>query len=142
MVTKEIKTEKKKPEPYTETVGRRKNAIARVRLTPAEKASLVVNEKDGAAYFSTEASRATAREALKAAQYPGLFAISAHVSGGGIHAQATALRHGITRALVKIDPELRKKLKKLGFIKRDPRAKERKKFGLKKARRAAQWSKR
>jgi len=142
MATKETKAVKKTNERYTETVGRRKSAVARVRLTPAEKNSFFVNKKELQKYFSTEVMRTTAREALIAANHPGTFAVTAEVRGGGMNAQATAVRHGVTRALVTIDPELRKKLKKMGFIKRDPRAKERKKFGLKKARRAAQWSKR
>ncbi len=142
MPAKEAKTNKKTDQRYTQTVGRRKSAVARVRLTPAEKNSFFVNKKELQNYFATQALRTTAREALIAANHPGTFAVTAEVRGGGINAQATAVRHGLTRALVTIDPELRKKLKKMGFIKRDPRAKERKKFGLKKARRAAQWSKR
>jgi small subunit ribosomal protein S9 len=70
------------------------------------------------------------------------FKVTAHINGGGIHSQAEALRHAISRSLLEYDAELRKKLKKLGFLKRDPRAKERRKFGLKKARKAPQWSKR
>ena len=72
----------------------------------------------------------------------GAYSVSAHISGGGIHSQAEALRHGISRALLKIDSENRKLLKGLGFLKRDPRMKERRKFGLKKARKAPQWAKR
>lgn len=142
MVTKEAKTAKKTEERYTETVGRRKSAVARVRLTPADRNSFFVNKKELQNYFPTQVLRGRAREALAAGKPQAMFAVTAEVRGGGIHAQATAVRHGVTRALIALDPELRKKLKKMGFVKRDPRAKERKKFGLKKARRAGQWSKR
>lgn len=127
---------------YIGTVGRRKTAIARVRLTPAVKSSCTVNGKDVDAYFPTNELRATAIEAITSAKLPIKFKITAKITGGGSNAQAEALRHGIARALVIHDVELRKKIKKSGFLKRDPRAKERRKFGLKKARKAPQWSKR
>ena len=127
---------------YIEAVGRRKTSIARVRATPSTKSSFVIN--DGMSiddYFKTEAQRLIVVEAFKSA--PGThFAITAVVSGGGVNSQAEALRHGIARILIEVNPELRKDLKKEGFLKRDPRAKERRKFGLKKARKAPQWSKR
>ncbi len=135
-----IKTEKKE-EKYTEAVGRRKTAIARVRLTPAAKSSFKINNRDLASYFPTEELRKIAEEAISKVK-AGNFSVSAHIKGGGIHSQAEALRHGITRALVKFDESLKAKLKPAGFLKRDPRAKERRKFGLKKARKAPQWSKR
>ena len=81
-------------------------------------------------------------ESFSKSKVPAKFKVSAKITGGGIHAQAEAMRHGISRALVLFDEELRKKLKKAGFLKRDPRVKERRKFGLKKARKAPQWSKR
>jgi len=93
-------------------------------------------------YFPTDELRAIIRDALSKSKLPIKFSVSALVKGGGIHAQAEALRHGVTRAIVSYDEELRSKLKKLGFLKRDPRMKERKKFGLKKARKSPQWSKR
>lgn len=128
---------------YFEAVGRRKTAIARVRLYEAGKSSFLINEtKDIATYFPTEKLQIIARDALTKSKVPGKFKITAHIHGGGINAQAEALRHGIARALTDYDQELRKKLKQLGFLKRDPRAKERRKFGLKKARKAPQWSKR
>ena len=127
---------------YIGTVGRRKTAIARVRLTVAPKSSCVVNGKDVDAYFPTYELRATAIEAITTTKLPVKFKITAKIIGGGINGQAEALRHGIARALIIHDIELRKKVKAAGFLKRDPRAKERRKFGLKKARKAPQWSKR
>lgn len=127
---------------YIGTVGRRKTAIARVRLTPAAKSSCTVNDKDVDTYFPTAELRATAIEAITTTKLPVKFKITAKITGGGINGQAEALRHGIARALIIHDIELRKKVKAAGFLKRDPRAKERRKFGLKKARKAPQWSKR
>lgn len=127
---------------YTEAVGRRKTAVARVRLFESSKNDFVINEKGLDSYFPTSELQTRVKEALVTSEIPSKFKISAKISGGGIHAQAEALRHGIARALVKIDEELRKVIKQEGFLKRDPRMKERKKFGLKKARKAAQWSKR
>ncbi len=125
---------------YIEAVGRRKTAIARVRLTPAAKVSVVANEKEFETYFPTQELRRTILSAF--VDIPETFAVSAKLVGGGVSAQAEALRHGIARALIKHDVALRGKLKVKGFLKRDPRAKERRKFGLKKARKAPQWSKR
>jgi len=133
---------KKEKNRYIESVGRRKTSVARVRITESTKSSFVVNNKNVKDYFPTEELQVIANDAVSKAKIPAKFTVSALVKGGGIHAQAEALRHGITRALVSYDEELRSKLKKLGFLKRDPRMKERKKFGLKKARKAAQWSKR
>jgi small subunit ribosomal protein S9 len=131
-----------KSERYIETVGRRKTAIARARLTPSSKTSVVVNGKDLNEYFSTEALRATAMEAFLKVPLTGQFSATVVVSGGGIAGQATAVRHAISRALIEFDINLRTPLKKEGFLKRDPRAKERKKPGLVKARKRKQWSKR
>ena len=127
---------------YIGTVGRRKTAIARVRITVAAKSSCTVNDKDVDSYFPTAELRATAIEAITTTKLPVKFKITAKIIGGGINGQAEALRHGIARALIIHDIELRKKVKAAGFLKRDPRAKERRKFGLKKARKAPQWSKR
>lgn len=128
---------------YIESVGRRKSAVARVRLFPdSAKGALLINDQAVESYFKTAEQRRVALEALAKAKLPVKCKITAHLKGGGLSAQAEALRHGIARALVLQDPELRKKLKKLKFLKRDPRAKERRKFGLKKARKAPQWSKR
>ncbi len=125
---------------YTEAVGRRKTASARVRLTPAKSFSLTVNNRPGHEYFPLPIMVDTASAPIKAVG--GLYAITVVVKGGGHKAQADAVRHGIARALVDIDAGVRKDLKQKGFLKRDPRAKERKKFGLVAARRAPQWSKR
>lgn len=128
---------------YIEAVGRRKTATARVRITPAGKNTFTINNKTLVAYFPTEALQSTAKSSLVNSKLENIkFSVSAMVKGGGKQAQAEALRHGVARALVEFDIELRKTLKKLGFLKRDPRKKERKKFGLKGARRAPQWSKR
>jgi small subunit ribosomal protein S9 len=131
---------------YVEAVGRRKTSTARVRLTPSAKASFIVNGKDSKDYFHTEGERRLIQDPIIkgiTATKPALkWAIEARVSGGGTHSQAEAVRHGVARALVLNDGELRHELKVLGFLKRDPRAKERRKFGLKKARKAPQWSKR
>ncbi|MCR4330818.1 MAG: 30S ribosomal protein S9 [Patescibacteria group bacterium] len=127
---------------YIEAVGRRKTAVARVRLTEASKNQFVVNERELNVYFPTGEMQEVVTESFSTSKVPAKFKVSAKITGGGIHAQAEAMRHGISRALVLFDEELRKKLKKAGFLKRDPRVKERRKFGLKKARKAPQWSKR
>lgn len=125
---------------YTEAVGRRKTATARVRITPSKQEKMVVNGKATANYFKTAMQEMTARAALASASEK--FDVSARVRGGGMQAQAEAIRHAIARAITTYTPELRKDLKRKGYLKRDPRAKERKKFGLVAARRAPQWSKR
>ena len=125
---------------YTEGIGRRKTASARVRLTDAKAASVTVNGKDAATYFPLPVMVSTVFAPFK--DLGVAYAASVHVSGGGLKAQATAIRHGISRAIIELTPTLRKDLKVRGYLKRDPRAKERKKFGLKAARRAPQWSKR
>ena len=126
---------------YIEAVGRRKTATARVRITPATKGSFIVNDKDVKDYFVTEELQMIAGEAFTKGGVAEKFAVSAHVTGGGIHAQAEAVRHGISRTLVLKDEAVKNTLKKLGFLKRDSRQVERKKFGLKKARKAPTWSK-
>ena len=128
---------------YVEGIGRRKRAIARVRLVPDSKGVFAINDTGTLdKYFPNEELRKTCREALEAVGAAKRFSVSARVAGGGIRAQAEAIRLGIARALVAHEATLRGDLKKAGFLKRDPRTKERKKFGLKKARRAPQWSKR
>ena len=127
---------------YIEAVGRRKTATARVRITPSTKGSFTVNDKDVKEYFVTEELQAIATDALTKSEVAEKFSVSVHVLGGGIHGQAEAVGHGISRTLVIRDEELKNKLKKLGFLKRDSRQVERKKFGLKKARKAPTWSKR
>ena len=129
-----------KKDKYIEAIGRRKTARARVRLFEASKNSFVVNDKSLDEYFPTIELQNQAKESL--ADAVGKYKVSAKMSGGGIHAQAEALCLGIARALIKDDPELRKPLKQKKLLTRDSRMKERKKFGLKKARKSAQWSKR
>ncbi|MDP3661793.1 MAG: 30S ribosomal protein S9 [bacterium] len=128
---------------YIEAIGRRKTAAARVRLLKGAMGTFVVGDQTFDEYFKTAEQRRVARDVFvlhePAKEHYG---VSAHVKGGGLSSQAEAVRHGIARALIEVEPELRKKLKKAGFLKRDPRAKERRKFGLKKARKAPQWSKR
>ncbi len=131
----------KKDSHYFEAVGRRKTSVARVRITPGGD-GMVVNTKSYKEYFPTLDMQKIAEDAFRKTRPETRFSVSAKVNGGGIHSQSEALRHGISRALIIFDPELRKKLKKAGFLKRDPRVKERRKFGLKKARRAPQWAKR
>ena len=126
---------------YVEGIGRRKPAVARVRISPASKTSFTINNKDFATYFPIAELQRVVEEALQKAK-SGELSITVQVKGGGVHSQAEAVRHGVARALVKKDETLRPKLKTVGFLKRDPRAKERRKFGLKKARKAPQWSKR
>lgn len=129
-----------KGDQYTEAVGRRKTATARVRIVPAKSASMIVNGKAANEYFPLDGMVKTV---LAPMQVLGAsYAVSAKVHGGGHKAQAEAVRMGLSRAIAGLVPEQRKDLKVRGFLKRDPRAKERKKFGLKAARRAPQWSKR
>jgi|SRR3989344_1606771 len=125
---------------YTEAVGRRKSASARVRITSAKTAAMMVNGKPADQYFPLEQMVKTAYAPMQVLGVA--YEVSAKVRGGGLKAQAEAVRHGLSRAITALVPENRKDLKVRGFLKRDPRAKERKKFGLKGARRAPQWSKR
>ncbi len=139
--------EKETKEKYIEAVGRRKTSTARVRIFESTKMSFVVNDVEAKDYFKTEGERRLILDpivkGLEGTSKAGLkWNIQVHVNGGGIHSQAEAIRHGLSRALVESDIETRGNLKTLGFLKRDPRAKERRKFGLKKARKAPQWSKR
>lgn len=131
-----------KDKKYIETIGRRKTAIARVRVTHASKPSMIVNGKDAGEFFKEKRIFKIVGELFKQGKAPEKYAITAVVRGGGAVAQAEALRHGIARAIVADSVDFRKDLKKAGFLKRDPRSKERRKFGLKKARKAPQWSKR
>lgn len=130
----------KKEHRYIEAVGRRKTSIARVRITPAKETTLSINDKEFGVYFPTLELKKSVLAVFN--DTPTKFIVTAKLSGGGISSQAQALRHGIARALTMNEPEMRTKLKVKGYLKRDPRAKERRKFGLKKARKAPQWSKR
>ena len=127
---------------YLEAVGRRKTSIARVRLFAGKTTTMSINEKPLAKYFPTKELQDIAIESLKELKSQEHFEVSVKVKGGGSHSQAEAIRHGLARTLVAYDVDWRKALKPAGFLKRDPRAKERRKFGLKKARKAPQWSKR
>jgi len=127
---------------YLEGVGRRKTAVARVRLIPQGEKTFLVNGKPIDTYFPAIELQQTAKAALERMSCLDKFGISVKVKGGGITAQAEAIRHGIARSLVLFNPDFRKRLNKAGFLTRDPRMRERKKFGLKRARRAPQWSKR
>ncbi|MFA6391399.1 MAG: 30S ribosomal protein S9 [Patescibacteria group bacterium] len=126
---------------YLFAVGRRKASIARVRLYQKKDGEMEVNDKKMEVYFPTANLQKIVRMPLELVSLnPGQITI--RVLGGGKHGQAESVRLGIARLLEKYNPELRSQLKKAGFLKRDPRVKERKKYGLKKARRAPQWAKR
>lgn len=138
----------KKKDGYIEAIGRRKTSVARVRLiqggadSKGEKASIVVNEKALDKYFPLGNHRRIILSPFENSGVAGAFKATVKVVGGGISSQAQAIRHGIAKALVEFDLDLRKKLKSFGYLTGDPRMVERKKYGLKKARKAPQWSKR
>ncbi|AQS54561.1 MAG: 30S ribosomal protein S9 [Novibacillus thermophilus] len=121
--------------------GRRKESVARVWLVPGE-GRITVNKRDLDDYFGLETLKAIVKQPLVLTDTLDRYDVKVNVSGGGFTGQAGAIRHGIARALLKVDPDLRPVLKKAGFLTRDPRMKERKKYGLKAARRAPQFSKR
>ena len=142
----EVKIEKEAKEApaerYWEAVGRRKTAVARVRLFTRGEKGIVVNGKPLAEYFPYPRHQRVASEAVETMKSSDRFRVTSKVKGGGNNAQAEAIRHATSRALVLFNPDFRKRLKRAGFLRRDPRMKERKKFGLKGARRAPQWAKR
>jgi len=141
-VKEAVKKATVKKEKYIETVGRRKTSIAIIHLfTKGEKAFLV-NKRPYNVYFPTLELQKIVLSALEKMKCIDKFSLDVLVRGGGLHSQAEAVRHGIARALVIFNPDFRKRLKKAGFLTRDPRMRERKKFGLKRARRAPQWQKR
>ena len=121
--------------------GRRKKSVARVRLIPGE-GDFSINKRSIDEYFGLDTLKATVRQPLEETGTTGKFDVIVNVHGGGFTGQAGAIRHGISRALLKADESLRPTLKKAGFLTRDPRMKERKKYGLKAARRSPQFSKR
>lgn len=121
--------------------GRRKSSVARVILTTGT-GKFVVNDRPFEEYIPSAATRLDVLQPLAITENEGRFDVSVNVYGGGLTGQAGAIRHGITRALMEVNPDLRATLKPAGLVTRDPRAKERKKYGLKKARRASQFSKR
>ena len=126
---------------YFEAVGRRKTAVARVRLF-TKPGDFTINDKLYSSYFSTPELLKIAEDALQKMKLFGRFKTSVRIRGGGLHAQAEALRLGLARCLVKFNPDFRKRLRRADFLKRDSRMKERKKPGLKRARKAPQWAKR
>lgn len=121
--------------------GRRKTSVARVRLIPGQ-GNIIVNERPLTEYFGLKTLELIIKQPLSVTDTLGKYDVVAQVEGGGVSGQAGAVRHGIARALLKIDAEYRPALKKAGFLTRDPREKERRKYGLKKARKASQFSKR
>ena len=128
--------------PYMYGTGRRKSSVARVHLFEGGNGSITINGRDIDDYFGLETLKMVVRQPLNTTGTLGKVDIVATVEGGGVSGQAGALRHGISRALLLVNPEYRAALKKAGFLTRDPRMKERKKYGLKAARRAPQFSKR
>ncbi len=143
--TAEIKVEQKakeKPERYFEAVGRRKTSIARIRLFTRGEKAFLINGKTFNVYFPTLELQQIAQSALEKMNCSDKFRIQVLVKGGGFHSQAEAVRHAISRALVIFNPDFRKRLKRVGYLTRDSRMRERKKFGLKRARKAPQWAKR
>jgi len=121
--------------------GRRKHSVARVRLVPGE-GRILINKREMDTYFGLETLKLIVKQPLVLTETLGRYDVLVNVNGGGTTGQAGAIRHGVARALLKADPELRGALKRAGFLTRDPRMKERKKYGLKAARRAPQFSKR
>lgn len=122
--------------------GRRKKAIARVRLVPAGSGAIIINDRSLEEYFPMGTLQFIVKQPLKEVEAEGKYDVLVNVAGGGYTGQAGAIKLGIARALLEAEPDSRPALKKAGFLTRDPRAKERKKYGLKKARRAPQFSKR
>ncbi len=127
---------------YIEAVGRRKTSIARVRITPGAKSTFTINDKSVSDFIKVKELQQIATEPLEQEGVDTKFHVTVRVTGGGIASQADAIRLGLARAIIDHKAELRGTMKKAGFLKRDPRVKERRKFGLKKARKAPQWSKR
>jgi small subunit ribosomal protein S9 len=127
--------------PLVQTTGRRKRAVARVRIR-AGSGQITVNQRTVEDFFPSETHRMILTEPLRITNTAEVYDVDATIDGGGTSGQAGALRHGIARALVDLDPELRAELKRAGFLTRDAREKESKKYGLKKARKAPQYSKR
>ena len=128
--------------PYKYGTGRRKSSVARVHLFENGTGAITINGRDIDDYFGLETLKMVVRQPLNATSTLGKVDIVATVEGGGVSGQAGALRHGISRALLQVNPDFRPILKKAGFLTSDPRMKERKKYGLKAARRAPQFSKR
>ncbi len=131
-----------KPDKYFEATGRRKTAVARVRLFTRGEKQFMVNGKPYTEYFGLVADQETATASMKKMKALDKFKVTVLVNGGGRSAQAEAVRHGTARVLVDFNNNFKKRLRKVGFLTRDPRMRERKKFGLKRARKSPQWAKR
>ncbi len=131
----------KRPAPLSQSTGRRKAAVARVRVRPGQ-GTITVNRRPLEAYFTSATHRMVVTEPLRLTNVGESYDIDATIDGGGVSGQAGALRLGIARSMVEVDPQLRSTLKKAGLLTRDAREKESKKYGLKKARKAPQYSKR
>jgi small subunit ribosomal protein S9 len=142
ILSQEAQEARQKSVKYYEAIGRRKTAIARVRLWTKGEKEILINEKPYTQYFPLPELQQVVLAPFRKMNAEGKFRVGAKVSGGGTVAQAEAVRHGIAKALVLFNPDFRKRLRKAGYLTRDPRMRERKKFGLKRARRAPQWQKR
>lgn len=136
------KPKEKEIEKYLEAVGRRKTSVARVRLFTRGEKAFLINQKPLEKYFAIPDLRRTAQSSLEKMKCLDKFRVEALVKGGGLSSQAEAIRHGTARALTIFNIDFKKRLRRAGFLTRDSRMRERKKFGLKRARRAPQWQKR
>lgn len=141
-IARSIKENAGKPDRYFEAIGRRKTSVARVRLYTKGDKEFIVNDKPYMKYFQTIEDQESAVSSMKKMKCLDKFRITVVVKGGGHRAQAEATRHGTARVLVDFNANFRKRLRKAGFLTRDPRMRERKKFGLKRARKSPQWAKR
>jgi len=141
-IKKEETSKRKSHSKYVFSVGRRKSSVARIRLLKDNEDSIIINNKDYKKYFPYFELQKIVTSPLESVDYLGKGTISIKVIGGGVKSQSESIRHGIARALVKVDQNFRPVLKKNGFLTRDSRVKERKKYGLRGARRAPQWQKR
>jgi small subunit ribosomal protein S9 len=141
-IAKTIKESAGKADRYFEAIGRRKTAVARIRLFTKGDKEFIVNDQPYLKYFQTVEDQESATASMKKMKCLDKFRITVIVKGGGHRAQAEAIRHGTARVLVDFNANFRKRLRKAGFLTRDPRMRERKKFGLRRARRAPQWAKR
>ena len=137
-----LKEASDKPDRYFQAIGRRKTAVARIRLYTKGDKEFVVNNKSYQEYFKLAEDQESAVSSMKKMKCLDKFRVTVKVKGGGHSAQAEAIRHGTARVLVEFNNNFRKRLRKAGFLTRDPRMRERKKFGLRRARRAPQWAKR
>ncbi len=136
------KEKEEKPDKFYQSVGKRKTAVARIRVWTKGEKEFLINKKPLTEYFPILEMQKVASASLERMKCVNKFKVSVIVKGGGVTSQAEAVRHGLAKVLVLFNPDFRKRLKKAGFLRRDARMRERKKFGLKRARRAPQWKKR